>query len=43
MPELTTETPYEPPIIEAVLSAEELTREVLYAGVLTICSPDNDC
>jgi hypothetical protein len=27
--------PYEPPRIERVLTSEELTREILYAGVIS--------
>jgi len=32
--------PYEPPKVEAVLTADELTREVLYAGQDSVCVDD---
>jgi hypothetical protein len=32
-------TPYEPPAVDEVLKAEELDREVLYAGVVNSIPP----
>jgi hypothetical protein len=32
--------PYEPPRVEAVLTPEDLTREILYAGQASLCEPD---